>query len=347
MKKIIFNIFIALLIVLLTACKTDISKVELSDNPTKPVLVDISLKVPFTIKNSDSLVTFSWSKADFGFQASTNYLIELSLSNNFSGKVYSIDPTYGTKTTTKVGDLNSILLTAGAETGKPVVLYYRLLASITSNIKVYSDIKSTSLTPFETLIDYPTIYVPGSYQGWTPGAQNGRLYAYDFNTEYKGIIRIVDGNNPTAEFKITSAPNWDNNWGGSLIKNDDIYTGSLVFKGDNLKVDAGTYEFLVDITKLTIKLTKTNDWGLIGSATANGWDSDTDMFFNGQRKMWEITTDLKAGEIKFRANNGWDTNFGGKDGVLAPGGANIAISSDGNYTIRMDTKLLKYTIQKN
>ncbi len=104
-----------------------------------------------------------------------------------------------------------------------------------------------------------------------------------------------------------------------------------------------------NVNALTISLTKTEDWGLIGSATPDGWNSDQNMFYNGQRKMWEITLDLVVGEFKFRANDAWDTNYGdnGGDGTLEAGGANIAVTEAGSYTIRFDPVALTYTVVKN
>ena len=66
--------------------------------------------------------------------------------------------------------------------------------------------------------------------------------------------------------------------------------------------------------------------------------------------MWEITADFHAGDIKFRANDGWDNNLGdsGANGTLDPGGDNIVLPGGaGNYTIRMDPDRQIYTIKKN
>ena len=66
-----------------------------------------------------------------------------------------------------------------------------------------------------------------------------------------------------------------------------------------------------------------------------------------------ITLNLTAGEMKFRANDAWDINFGddGANGSLEYGGANIAIASAGNYTITLDLKggggKYTYTVKKN
>lgn len=102
---------------------------------------------------------------------------------------------------------------------------------------------------------------------------------------------------------------------------------------------------------MTISLTKTDDWGIIGSSIPPyDWSADVNMNYNGQRQMWEITGDFKAGDFKFRANDDWTLNYGddgNKNGGLKAGGDNIALAADGNYTIRFDPVKLTYTIIKN
>ncbi len=46
---------------------------------------------------------------------------------------------------------------------------------------------------------------------------------------------------------------------------------------------------------------------------------------------------LTDGEIKFRLNNDWETNYGdnGADGTLESGGSNIPVTA-GNYKIVVD-----------
>ncbi len=78
------------------------------------------------------------------------------------------------------------------------------------------------------------------------------------------------------------------------------------------------------------------------------------MTFTGSKGdyTWTVTTDLVVGEIKFRANDGWDIDFGdtGVDGTLEAGGDNIAVAEDGNYTITMTLHPINgytYTVVKN
>ncbi len=350
MRKIKLTLFIAMLGFVIISCDRDITEPTISSDPVKPTNSDLSFTGAFDVTNADGLITFSWSAADYGFASSTTYALEMSPTNDFSNNVATVFTTQKLTGTAKVSDINTLILSWNYNIGTDVTVYYRVAATVTSSISpIYSGVKSKTFKPYDAVINYPMIYVPGAYQGWSPGAENGRLYSYGFNSQYSSIIRFVDGSNPTVDFKITPLPNWDNDWGGTLVKSGNSYSGTLVAKGSNLTVDAGTYIVTFDVNTLAISLTKTDDWGIIGSATSTGWDSDTDMLYNGQRKMWEITADFVAGEFKFRANDGWDLNYGdsGADGTLNAGGDNIAISSAGNYTIRFDPVKLTYTVKKN
>jgi hypothetical protein len=350
MKKItLIKLFIAVFGFLLLSCETDINKPVVNSNPTAPAQDDLSYP-GFNIIYEDSSVTFSWSAAsNYGFEASITYVVQLSTTSDFSSNVATLVTTQNLSGTASVKDVNSKLLSWGFAFGTPVKVYYRVGASVNPNLAtVYSNVKSTDLTPYEDVPVYPMIYVPGAYQGWSPGAENGRLYSYNSNSQYDGIVRIIDGTNATSEFKIAPAPNWDNSWGGTLTKTGDNYSGVLDPSGGNYSVSAACYSISVNTSALTITLTKTNDWGIIGSAIPPyDWSVDVDMFYNGQRKMWEITGDFKAGEFKLRANDGWDLNYGGADGTLSAGGSNIALASDGNYTIRFDPVALTYTVLEN
>jgi len=348
--KIILTIFLAVAGLLVTSCKRDITEPTISSNPTAPTLSDVSLTAAFTVANADSLLRFGWTKADYGFSASVTYNVLMSPTSDFSANVATVASSQGVSATAKVGDINTLLLAWNYNIGTPVTVYYRVAATVNSNVTtVLTTAKSKSLTPYDAVINYPMVYVPGAYQGWSPGADNGRLYSYGFNSTYSGIIRITDGANANVEFKVTVNPNWNGpNYGGTLTKTGNNYSGTLDPNGGNLSVSAGCYAITVDINTKAITLTKTDDWGLIGSAVPPyDWSTDVNMFYNGQRKVWEFIGDLHVGEFKLRANDAWTLNYGGSGGNLSAGGSNIAIATAGNYTIRFDPVKLTYTVKKN
>ena len=104
-------------------------------------------------------------------------------------------------------------------------------------------------------------------------------------------------------------------------------------------------QFAVDLDVLNSSLGAQSDWGLVGSATPNGWNGpDVEMYQTGPQEF-SIYAELGSGELKFRFNEDWGNNFGdnGNDGTLESGGANIPISA-GTYFIVMDLGAGTYTI---
>ncbi len=182
---------------------------------------------------------------------------------------------------------------------------------------------------------HPVIYVPGGYQGWDP-ATGAQLASRNNDNVYEGYINFTDAN---TEFKFTPNPNWTADFG------DNGADGTLDPGGANIKVaDPGFYKIKVDLNALTYSIQKT-EWGLIGSATPGGWDSDQNMTYDPAEGAWVIQLDLVAGEIKFRANDGWTLNYGdtGADALLEEGGDNIAIPSASTYKIKLYLDKPDYT----
>lgn len=111
---------------------------------------------------------------------------------------------------------------------------------------------------------------------------------------------------------------------------------------------------------------KTNGVSCIESFNAvNSTSSDTqisiigDVFSQGQwiddyfldqsstnPDLWTKTYKLKKGEVKFRKNMMWETNWGGStfpSGAAEPDGPNIIIPLEGNYNISFNLKSLNYS----
>ncbi len=183
---------------------------------------------------------------------------------------------------------------------------------------------------------YTLLYVPGSYQGWDPSNTTTVLASVSNDGKFEGYLYFPDAN---TQFKFCQNPNWDVNWG------DTGADGTLDPSGDNIvAAEAGYYKINVDLNALTYTMVKT-DWGVIGSATANGWDSDQNMTYDAATGLWTAVLDLNIGEIKFRANDGWNLNYGdtGADGILDAGGDNIAVPQAGSYTVSLKLGAPDYT----
>lgn len=352
MKKLRLITFILAGLLVMVSCEDSVGPVINDDTSMEAPVVSSTAhgsSIMLTSDNADSeAMSMSWSPANIGVSVEATYIVQMDTTgNNFAD---AIELATGTDTSFSitVADLNSKLLAAEYAPDETVTMDFRVVADINSDIQTMnSDPISVTLTPYNVVIDYPMIYVPGEYQGWSPGADNGRLYSYNFDNVYEGILRLTDDNaDGNVEFKVAPAPNWDNSWGGTLTDG----SGTLDPSGGNFSVTPGTYAFTVDVGALTISIEATDDWGIIGNAVpVTGWDSDVNMTYNGQMQVWEWTGDLVAGEFKFRANDDWGLNYGdtGADGSLDNGGDNMVISADGNYTLVLDLNNNTYSVTQN
>ena len=106
------------------------------------------------------------------------------------------------------------------------------------------------------------------------------------------------------------------------------------------------YAITLDLSTPLAYTYRADTWGIVGSATGS-WDVDQKMVWNNVDGVFTSTIDLVAGMIKFRANGGWDYNLGGALGALTPGGADISVAQEGNYTITLDPWTKVATMTKN
>lgn len=180
---------------------------------------------------------------------------------------------------------------------------------------------------------YTVIYTPGPANGWSV-ADSQTLFTNDYQT-YTGWFAVAD------EFKFCAALDWSVNWGVGESEN------TLAPDGGNIKVSQnGAYYASVNIVALTYSLTFMESCGVIGDATANGWDGQTNLTQSADNPLvWEGKVMFNAGgEWKIRFNDNWDFNLGGDMTNLTPGGANIATPGEGEHTVRVDLSQSPYVV---
>lgn len=171
------------------------------------------------------------------------------------------------------------------------------------------------------------IYVPGNHQGWNPGAAPA-LWCSNFDGVYTGFSNL------NGDFKFTRVRGWDSEYNYTHFTT--FSTGLSQGDGTNIKMaTSGFYYVKADVAAGSLTATQTTTWGIIGPAQAGGWDADTDMTWNADKGCWYAAgVTLTAGEMKFRANDGWDINVGGEFGNLVENGENIAVEA-GTYDIEL------------
>lgn len=192
----------------------------------------------------------------------------------------------------------------------------------------------TRLYSYE-FVKYPVISIIGSA---TPGGWNTDTdLSFKGNGIFEAIVTLTDG-----EAKFRANHDWGTNWGGSGFP-----TGAAELNGANIPITAGTYKVTFDRVNLTYKFEPgINSIGIIGDATPGGWGAETQMHDNGDG-TYSIVIGLGDGQVKFRANNGWDTNWGGDTypiGTGVPGGNNINVTK-GIYVVTFTLATAEYKFE--
>ena len=174
----------------------------------------------------------------------------------------------------------------------------------------------------------PVLYMAGDANGW---ATNDYLAGED-GVHFTGFMYLNQNG-----FKFCTQPEWKGtNYGANFDTAPDAANITMTEAAGYYKVD-------VDLESKSYVLTPITTIGIIGSASPNGWDSDVDMTYVPYNKdtkevngYWEVKNiTLSAGEIKFRANDGWDISWGGElDNLTTKNGGNITVEA-GTYDIKL------------
>ena len=174
----------------------------------------------------------------------------------------------------------------------------------------------------------PVLYMAGDANGW---ATNDYLAGED-GVHFTGFMYLNQNG-----FKFCTQPEWKGtNYGANFDTAADAANITMTEAAGYYKVD-------VDLESKSYVLTPITTIGIIGSASPNGWDSDVDMTYVPYNKdtkevngYWEVKNiTLSAGEIKFRANDGWDISWGGElDNLTTKNGGNITVEA-GTYDIKL------------
>ena len=257
--------------------------------------------------------------------------------------------------TVTVQTLNAAVLKTGAQAGVATDIDVRVSASTKSTggtIKLVSAPVSIKVTPFANNV---TLYLIGDATAgnWDNAASNINMYPL-LGNHSNSTLYSYTGYFKAGGFKlIKDKGNWDNQYGAGA----DAGTLSTSGGSGNINVaSAGYYTLSVNVSNLTYTLTPTTAGstfgtiGIIGSATANGWDSSTAMTQSTfDSHVWYLAgVTLANGEMKFRANNGWDDNWGSNTedfGTGTPGGANIPVKA-GTYNIYFNDMSGAYVLIK-
>ena len=335
---------LGVVILLLSSCEDEQMMPVLNNDTntyTNPSLINVdeSETFEFTSENINSTYeVFNWHKVDYGLKLPVKYILQVSSDEEFSSSA-EIAKTAENSASVTVKTFNNAVLDLGLTPFNESSVYVRVISTV-DNKKV-DTLKSSSIIrkiiPFK-LSDcgnFCSIGIIGSATagGWNVDTDMHLLdqTRVDKYTWTKTLYLSA------GEVKFRAYDGWDMNWGGT-----EFPSGTGVSDGSNIVIStAGYYKVTFNDNTGEYTFTLLNEpsyssIGVIGTATNGGWDSDTDLTQDtGNPHIWTGEITLSDGELKFRANDAWDVNWGGPgmpSGYGVPGGDNIQVTG-GTYFI--------------
>ena len=276
-------------------------------------------------ENANQVATeLTWSEAIVSVETPiTAYLIEIALADTDFENPIEIATVDELSYSLTVGELNSKAIEAGLTPEVAGNIDLRVSARVgnINGLYIPSEKITLNVTTYPDLLDISTPW--GIVGSATPGSWNGPdipFWQTGESNVFVAYAKLGDG-----EIKFRMNNSWDSpniNYGG-----DSSTGGPLVEGGANIPVTAGNYKIVINLNNLTYTI---NPWliGVVGDATPNGWDGpDTPMFFDYNSDQFGAIVPLVNGEMKFRNNNEWTTNWGGSGGILSLDGANIPVTA--------------------
>lgn len=337
-KKYIFTFLLAVVIFWGCEKQTVDTVIQLGASPT---FTSPSSGAEFLLEEANAsnvLADFEWTAADFGYQAGITYRLEFDVAGNSFAEPITLGVVNDLSVTDVTqGKINNILLAKGLPFGFANELEVRVCASVSDLVdQLCSDPLPIKVSPYQAEVVYPFLTLPGDYQGWDPEDENYKVFSRKSDEIYEGYIYFEV---EEAVYKFAKDLGWDMNWGD--IEPDGVLDAGGI--DNNIAIEGGPGMFLIhcNLNDLTHFNQKT-DWGVLGDATSGGWDTDTDLTWDGEKLT--ATLDLSVGNIKFRANDAWDINFGDDftNGTLEAEGADIPVTEAGNYTINLFLNVSDY-----
>ncbi len=237
--------------------------------------------------------------------------------------------------------LNAAAIQSGIEADMTGDLDIRVVATITDSasgsvLERTTDPITISVTTYATALDLSTNWgVVGSAANDWGATPDLPFFQTDTDGVLAAYVNLIDG-----EIKFRENMMWDNNLG------DNDADGTLEQGGANIAVTAGSYKITMNLNDFTYTI-EPFSLGIVGGAY-NDWGATPDFMleYDQYSDVFRGIVTLIDGEMKFRMNNDWGTNWGddGNDGTLDAGGANIVVTA-GIYIATVNLNDLTYTLE--
>ncbi len=310
----------------------------------------------------NDFATFSWSEADYGFQASVTYILQMDYADSSFNNPIQLASTQQTSLTMTVDEFNSLLLKDGVQAGVPHNFQFRVKSRLNENVEdLMTGVLSLTITAFED--EAPPLYMLGDATrvGWD------NVNPVELISLGEGVYEVIDSLKAGGYYKFIPTPGqWAPQYGTDGTGTWDA--GNLVLRPtendpDPAALEAppadGIYRITVDVNNLTYTVEETGLF-ILGDATTAGWSADDALpMALVEAYVFTLTTDLAAdANYKFITDPGnWAPMYGAVDGENEEEGELIYRPTEGDpdppaihnitagtKTITCDLKNLTYTV---
>ena len=321
-----------------------------------PAIVSVAAGAEGGIVLTDALTEdielINWTAARFEYGTNPLYKVEISyndgarqeLASGMAAQKFSMAPS----------TLNSTLIALGcpkdaASDVQLIVTSYLEGEGAPQLESMAVTVKVTTYTP-----SYPEfVQLCGDFGGHAWNTESALpILKGDPNTGvYHGVVSIYG---QELGFKVIYTNPKDQSvvWlGGTATSEAEPYTFTISASAGNMMQVAdgaggveGTFVFYLDLAAAQLTMAPVSSIGLIGSATANGWDAQTNFEYNAETGAMELkNVTLGEGAYKVRVNDNWGNpwedpyayNLGGDPNNMTFGGSDIP-SEPGVYDITMN-----------
>lgn len=298
-------------------------------------------------------IVVEYTKADFGVATANVHNLYIAKTEDMADMKKAKATFTDTTITLTQADINVVALDF-AEAGSEVDLYFAVVANLNTDkgaAVAGTDLRSNVVkATFKSYVadvlpteKFEKVWVIGDYCGWDH-AKTQFLFDYkSTGTTFAGVVDFADAEGVSKAangFKLTGVAGWDDtcNWGleDNTTAEAEASLLQLITGGGSQDIKAYAkrfYGFEFDNTTLELKKT----WGAdqIGIIGLNGdWETDIVMEYNAKWTRFYADVDITAdGTLKFRADAGWDLNWGAAAfGLEGDADGNIKVTA-GKYRV--------------
>lgn len=298
-----------------------------------------------SLDNNDAIaITVEWDDPilDSSLGVNVEYFLEAATAGtDFAMPIEVASVTNQNSISLTNAQLNAAAIQSGILVDTNGNLDIRVRSIITDNatgsvLERIGDTITISVTTYLTVLDLSTNWgIIGSAANDWGATPDLPFWTTDVDGVLVAYVNLIDG-----EIKFRENMDWANNYG------DTGANGTLDAGGDNIAVTAGSYKITMDLNNLTYTI-ENFSLGIVGGAY-NNWGATPDFMleYDQYSDVFRGIVTLIDGEMKFRMNNDWGTNWGddGVDGTLEAGGANIVVTA-GIYIATVNMNDLTYTLE--